>query len=93
MAASLIPSTAQRHRCRTRAEKILAERDALAAEAAARGARAAVREAHHALVAASSEAERQAAAAQYRELVGVFRSAERAADHAWRRLCRILDDR
>jgi len=93
MAACPILTTAPRQWWRTRVEKILAERDALAAEEDARGARAAVREAHQALVAASSEGERRAAAAKCRELVGVFQSAERAADHAWRRFCRTLDDR
>jgi hypothetical protein len=92
MAAIPIPATAPRRRWRA-LEEILAERDALAAEVAVRGSRAAVREAHHAWVAARSEAERRAAAAQYRQLVGDFRSAERAADQAWRRFCRILDDR
>lgn len=93
MAASPISTTAPGRGCRTGVEKVLAERDALATEAAVRGARAAVRDAHHAWAAARSEAEKRAAAAQYRQLVGVFRSAERAADHAWRRFCRILDDR
>ena len=92
MAAIPMPATAPRRRWRA-LEEILAERDALAAELAVRSTRAAVREAHHAWAAARSEAERRAAAARYRQLVGDFRSAERAADHAWRRFCRILDDR
>ena len=93
MGASLISTTVPRRRWRTGVEKALAEHDALAAELAARSARAAVREARHTWVTASSEAERRAAAAQYRQLLGDFRNAERAADDAWRRFCRSLDGR
>ena len=91
MATSPISTTTPRRR-RTGLEEALAERDALAAEVTLGRIWAAVRNAPQASATASSEPERQAAA-QYRQLVGALRSAERTADHAWRRFCRILDER